>query len=187
MSLIVLGLQIVLALVFVTAAIAKAQQAESFLAALRLSHLPEPIARGLAVAVPLLELLVAFWLILAAPAGVPLAFLAAAAMLVAFTAWMGWVQARRLRVRCACFGAGDGEVGQATIGRNIGFIVLAVLGWLLSSRTMSPLPGASPELLATVVAIALSLALVQALRLAWPELVLDYERFQRRGAAIEGE
>jgi len=185
---ILLALQVALALVFVASAAAKALRSDEFVAALRLSHLPEPIVLVTAVAVPALELVLAFWLVLAAPGQTPAAFLAAAALLFAFTAWMGWVEARRLRVRCGCFGADGGEVGPQTIARNAGLLALALGGWVLSSRSASPLPGPSTELFATAVAVAFSVALVQALRLAWPRMVIDYEAFQRRGtAAFEGE
>jgi len=187
LSLIVLALQVGLALVFVAAATAKALRSDEFVAALRLSHFPEPVALLLAVVVPTLEVVLAFWLVLASPDRLPLAFLAAAALLAAFTLWMGWVEVRRLRVRCGCFGGNGGEVGPGTIARNAGLLVLAGAGWLASSRVASPLPGPSPELLATAVALALSVALLQALRLAWPHLVIDYEGFQRQGAAVEGE
>ena len=188
MTWIVLVLQLVLALVFVAAAAAKALRSDEFVAALRLSRLPEPVALLTAVAVPALEVVLAFWLVLATPERLPVAFLAAAALMLAFTAWMGWVEARRLRVRCGCFGAGEGEVGPRTIGRNAVLLALALVGWVVSSRAVSPLPGPSAELLATLAAIALSVALLQALRLAWPQMVIDYEAFQRRNAAaFEGE
>lgn len=188
MTWIVSALQIVLALVFVGAGAAKALRPEEFVAALRLSHLPGPVALFTAVVVPSLEVLLAFWLILATPDRLPVAFLAAAALLLAFTGWMGWVEARRLHVRCGCFGADGGEVGPRTIARNLGLLALALTGWGVASRVASPLSGLSVELLATTVAVALCVALLQALRMAWPQMVIDYESFQRRGAtALEGE
>jgi dienelactone hydrolase/uncharacterized membrane protein YphA (DoxX/SURF4 family) len=187
-SIAVLALQLALALVFVASAAAKVLRSDEFVAALRLSHLPEPIAVLTAVAVPALEIGLAFWLVLAPPDRVPSAFVAAGALLIAFTVWMGWVEARRLRVRCGCFGAGGGEVGPRTIARNLGLLALALTGWGVASRVASPLSGLSVELLATMVAVALCVALLQALRMAWPQMVIDYESFQRRGAtALEGE
>ena len=187
MPVIVLVLQVVLALVFVAAATAKALRSDEFVAALRLSHLPEPVALILAWGVPLLEAALAFWLMLSPPAQLPLAFAAAALLLAAFTLWMGWVEARALHVHCGCFGGNGGEVGRATIARNLGLLVVAGIGWIAASNAISPLPGASPDLVATVVAVGLSVALLQALRLAWPHLAISYDAFQRQSAAVEGE
>jgi hypothetical protein len=125
-------------------------------------------------------------LVLAPPDRVPSAFVAAGALLIAFTIWMGWVEARRLRVRCGCFGGGGGEVGPRTIARNGGLLALAAAGWAVAARAPSPLPGPSPELLAVAVAAALAVALLQALRLAWPQMVVDDASFRRRGAAALG-
>jgi hypothetical protein len=187
MTWIVSALQIVLALVFVGAGAAKALRPEEFVAALRLSHLPGPVALFTAVVVPSLEVLLAFWLILATPDRLPVAFLAGAALLLAFTGWMGWVEARRLHVRCGCFGADGGEVGPRTIARNVGLLALTLVGWFASSRVASPLPGPSAEAFATVAAVALIVALLQAFWVARPQMVLDYEAFRQRGAALEGE
>jgi hypothetical protein len=98
MTWIVSALQIVLALVFVGAGAAKALRPEEFVAALRLSHLPGPVALFTAVVVPSLEVLLAFWLILATPDRLPVAFLAGAALLLALRA--GWGGSRRADSTC---------------------------------------------------------------------------------------
>ena len=120
-------------------------------------------------AVPALELTLALALLLA-PARLPLAFGVAALVLGAFTAWMGWVRARRLRVRCGCFGPGGGYVGPRTIGRNLLLLGLALAGLVLAGQTRSPLPGPSLAMAVTVTSLGLCLALLLALRrLAAPD------------------
>ncbi len=111
-------------------------------------------------------------------------FLASAGLLAAFTIWMGWISSRRLRVRCGCFGGDGGEVGPRTLLRNAVLLVVAAVGWVLAERVASPLPGPSWEAVATAVALALSIALVQALRMVWPNLVVTYEHLQGGGAGI---
>lgn len=179
-------IQIALAVVFVAAAAGKALRADEFAAALRLSHLPEPVVRPLAALVPALEVALAFWLVLAAPRALPLAFAAAAALLAAFTVWLGWVRARGLRVRCGCFGLGGGVIGPAALGRNTVLLGLALVGWGLASRVATPQPGPTWETGTAALAAGLAVALIQAGRLVWPELAVSFDRLQRQQAA-EGE
>ncbi len=183
MPFVLLVLQVAIAGMFVAAAAAKLLRADEFVAALRLSYLPEWTIRPLAVAVPTLEVALAFWLVLAAPGDVAAAFLACAGLLAAFTLWMAWISSRRLSIRCGCFGGNGGEVGPRTLLRNAVLLVAALVGWTLATRAASPLPGPSWEAVATAVALALSIALVQALRMVWPHLVVTYEHLQG-GAGI---
>lgn len=184
MPFVLLVLQVALAGMFVAAAAAKLLRADEFVAALRLSYLPEWTIRPLAVAAPTLEVALALWLVLASPTGVAGAFLACAALLAAFTLWMAWVRSRRLRVRCGCFGGNGGEVGPRTLLRNAVLLVAALAGWALAERVASPLPGPSWEAAGAAIALALSIAMVQALRMVWPHLVVTYERLQDGGAGL---
>ncbi len=81
-----------------------------------------PAAVGVvAVAVVTAEAATAAGLVL--PVGWPLGLAAAALLLVAFAAGIGYALRRGLRVRCRCFGASGGELGAAELVRNV---VLAV-------------------------------------------------------------
>jgi Methylamine utilisation protein MauE len=132
------------------------------------------------VAVPALELTLALALLLAPARWLPLAFGATALLLGAFTAWMGSVRARRLRVRCGCFGLGGGYVGPGTIGRNLLLLALTLAGLVLAGHTQSPLPGPSLAMAVTVTSLGLCLALLLGLRAAWPHLILSFEQYQAR-------
>jgi hypothetical protein len=88
-----------------------------------------------------------------------------------------------LRVRCGCFGGDGGEVGPRTLLRNAVLLAAALAGWALAARVASPLPGPSWEAAGAAVALALSIALVQAARLVWPHLVVTYERLRDGGIA----
>ena len=179
------ALQVVLAGTFFLAAIGKLLRSDEFVSALRLSRLPEGAVGVLAVAVPVVEAGLGLWLLLAGPDVTSLPFAASLALLALFTAWMGWVRARRFRVRCGCFGPNGGEVGAATIGRNLGLLALAGLGWLGSLSVVSALPGPSLSMVAVAAGFAMSIALVAALRFAWPHLTLTEDRL--RVGATAGE
>ncbi len=185
MSLALAALQIVLAGTFFLAAVSKLLQSDEFLSALRLSHLPEGLVRALGYLFPALEAGLAFWLLVASPDAVAVAFAAAFAVLAVFTLWMGWVRMRRLSVRCGCFGPNGGEVGLATIGRNVGLMVLAAIGWLLARGAESALPGPSLAMAGSAVAGGLVISMAAALRFAWPHLTLSEDRLRTGGTAGE--
>ncbi len=190
MSWLLLALQVILSVTLLVAATEKTLRSEEFFAALRLSHLPAGSIAPIGAAVPLVELTLALALLLAPARWLPLAFLAAALVLGAFTAWMGWVRARRLRVRCGCFGPGGGQVGPRTIGRNLLLLVLALAGLVLAGQTRTPLPGPSLAMAVTVTSLGVCLALLLALRAAWPHLIFSFERYEsqaRQAVATEGE
>ena len=186
MSWLLLALQVILSAVLLVAATKKTLRLDEFFAALRLSHLPAGAIAPVGVAVPALELTLALALLLAPAPWLTFAFLAAALTLGAFTAWMGWVSVRRLRVRCGCFGPGGGHVGPGTIGRNLLLLALALGGVILTGQTRSPLPGPSLAMAVTVTSIGVCLALLVALRTAWPHLILSVEQFQARQAGMPG-
>jgi hypothetical protein len=177
------ALQVVLAGTLFLAAVGKLLRSEEFVAALRLSHLSDGVVSVLALLVPALEAGFAAWLILASPTWLAAAFGATVALLTVFTSWMVWVRARRLHVRCGCFGPNGGEVGAATIGRNLGLIVLAGLGWALSFSVASRLEGPSLWMALIVIAYALSITMISALRFAWPHFTLTDDRLRVGGEA----
>ncbi|MCC6312803.1 MAG: hypothetical protein IT337_02220, partial [Thermomicrobiales bacterium] len=84
-SMLVFALQVLLAAMLFAAAAGKALRSDEFLAALRLSHLPDAAALPLAVAVPVAEAALGFWLLLARPTQLPAAFAASGALLLLFT------------------------------------------------------------------------------------------------------
>ena len=190
MSWLLLALQVILSAVFLVAATEKTLRSEEFFAALRLSRLPAGSIAPVGVAMPVLELMLALALLLAPARWLPLAFVATALILGAFTAWMGWVRARRLRVRCGCFGPGGGLVGPGTIGRNLLLLAVALGGLVLAGQTRTPLPGPSLPMAVTVTSLGACLALLIALRAAWPHLILNFEHLQyqaRQALAADGE
>ncbi len=190
MSWLLLALQAILSAVLLVAATEKTLRSEEFFAALRLSHLPAGAVAPIGVAVPALELTLALALLLAPARWLPVAFVATALVLGAFTAWMGWVRARRLRVRCGCFGPGAGHVGPRTIGRNLLLLALALGGLVLAGQTRTPLPGPSLAMVVTVTSLGVCLALLLALRAARPHLIFSFERYEsqaRQAVATEGE
>jgi uncharacterized membrane protein YphA (DoxX/SURF4 family) len=187
MSWVMLAILVVLSALFVVAATGKLLNADDFVTALRLSRLPERTIAPLAVVVPVLEMLLALALVLAPARRLPVAFAAAGLMLAIFTLWMGWIHARRLRVRCGCFGGGGAEIGPRSIGRNLLLLLMAVGGLVLTSRTSSPLPPPTLPFVVAVTSLAMCLALAQTLHHAWPHLITTYERYQAKHASASGE
>lgn len=183
MSWFLLALQLALAVVLFLAAVGKALRSEEFLAALRLSHLPTRLVSPLGVAVPVLELALAAALLLAPDPALPTVLGLTILLFAAFTVWMGWVRANRLRVRCGCFGVGGAEVGTRSMVRNAGLVALAVAALVLAARADSPLPGPSFALVVAVTSFGMCLALLEGLRVAWPQLVVSFDRLQAREAA----
>jgi hypothetical protein len=111
-----------LAAVFVWAAVAKlrapGRTARSFEA------LQLPLARPLALGVPVLELVVAALLVLAPPVGGA----AAVALLAAFTALLALQVRAGSTVACGCFGsAGTEPVGAADLVRNAALLLGAIV------------------------------------------------------------
>jgi hypothetical protein len=186
LSWLLLALQVILSVAFLVAAVEKTLRSEEFFAALRLSHLPAGAIGPIGVTVPVIELMLALALLLAPTGWLPLAFGAAVLVLGAFTGWMGWVLAHRLRVRCGCFGPGGGYVGTRTIGRNLLLLALALGGVVLAGQTGTPLPGPSLAMAVTVTSFGACLALLVALRAAWPHLMLSFERYQARQTGTTG-
>jgi hypothetical protein len=186
LSWLLLALQVILSVVLLVAATEKILRSEEFFAALRLSHLPAGSIAPIGVSVPALELTLALGLLLAPARWLPLAFGASALVLGAFTAWMGWVRARRLRVHCGCFSPGGGHVGPRTIARNLLLLALALGGLMLAGQTRSPLPGPSLAMAVTVTSLGVCLALLLALRTVWPHLILSFEQYQARQIVTTG-
>ncbi len=186
-SWLLLVIQLVLSAVLLLAGAGKMLRSEEFAAALRLSHLPAVLVRPLGVVVPVLELGVALALVLTTPRWLPVALGAASALLAAFTAWMGWVWARGLRVRCGCFGVGDAKVGGRSIARNLLLLLLALGGVGLARRVDSPLSDPSVWLVIAATAAGMFVALLVALRAALPALALNLDRLPSATDAAQGE
>lgn len=182
MSWLLLAVQIALAVVLILAATGKLLRADEFGAALRLSHLPEVLVAPLAVVVPILELGLGLALLLAPDGVLPVALGATAALLACFTLWMGWVRAKKLRVRCGCFGTGDREIGVRSLGRNALLLGVALIGLFLAGRVEAPASGPSLPMAVAVTSVGLCLALLQGLRAAWPHLALTFDRLEAREA-----
>jgi hypothetical protein len=186
MSWLLLALQLLLGGVLFLAATGKAWQPEAFAAALRLSHLPSRLIRSLSIVIPALELGLALALVLSTPRTLPIALGATALLLGIFTAWMVWIRANHLRVRCGCFGPGGTEVGRRTIARNGLLILLATAAAVLAGRTESVLPTPSFWMVVTVTTVSVCLALLVALREVAPHFVFTLEQLQERQALAAG-
>ena len=175
MQYVLVVIQVVTAATFLVSGVSKVLRPDELSAALRLSHVPSPIARA-ATSVPLVEIALSLLVVLLTGTALTVAFGAAVALLVGFTGWMAWILARGLRVRCGCFGSSGSEVGRQTLLRNGLLIAIAAAGLALAWSSDTALPSFSIWTLATASAIGLVGAVVVALVRAWPALVLTMAR-----------
>ncbi len=130
---IVLGLRLVIAAVFVAAAVPKLLDPVAFAQDIENYHAtPESLIGPLAVALPVLELVVAAALITGVHA--PGAALVAAVMLLVFAGGMAQAIARGIDLDCGCFGtATETQVSGLTITRNL-LLTLACVPIVLARR-----------------------------------------------------
>ena len=123
---ILLGLRLVLAAVFVVAAVAKLTDREGARRSLVDFGVPAGLAPVVALGLPLAELLLAAGLVVSVTAWV--AALAAAGLLAAFSVAVGLAVARGRESDCHCFGGLSTErVGPGTLARNLALLALAAL------------------------------------------------------------
>ena len=188
LSWLLLALQVILSVVLLVAATEKTLRAEEFFAALRLSHLPAGAIAPIGIAVPALELTLALALLLAPARWLPLG--SSQPPSSSPHSPPGW--AGCARASCACVAAASapamGNVGPRTIGRNLLLLALALAGLVLAGQTRTLLPGPSLEMAVTVTSLGGCLALLLALRAAWPHLILSFDQYRaRRAGAIDAE
>jgi hypothetical protein len=90
--------------------------------------------------------------------------LTAAALLMSFTLWIGYMLLKNIRVRCGCFGRQSEPISWSTVLRNICLVVVAVTGAALTALTDEGFPTVSREFLVTATSLGAATALLVALR-----------------------
>jgi hypothetical protein len=172
-ALVLLGVQLAVSGLFLVAASGKILNSADFTTAISASGIRTPFVRPIAFGIILLEALVSVTVLLGDRHIVAVAFIVSAAFLLATTAWIAWVRARGLRLRCGCFGSGQAEIGKRTILRNVALLAVVCGGLSLSLAGVSILtPPPSVNLLALIVSSELIGLLVIAFAHARSALVL---------------
>src|SRR5262245_54919614 len=134
MTLVLLGVRLLLALVFVIAGAAKLRTRSAFMQALTDFGVPQALVPGAALAIPLLELSTAALLIPSASAR--LGAVTSLVLLSVFTIAVASNLARGKKPDCGCFGSATSEpIGGITLLRN--GILLALTTLLLIAGTDS--------------------------------------------------
>ncbi|MBN9621607.1 MAG: hypothetical protein J0H06_01415, partial [Actinobacteria bacterium] len=160
-----LVLRLVLAAVFVVAAIGKARDQAGTRHSLESFGVPRGLAPAAAVALPVVELAIAVALVPVATAW--WAGVAALVLLVAFTVALVIGLTRGVEAECHCFGAVSSRpVGPATIARNLVLVALAAVLVAAGSHTpgnsavawIGDLDPGELVLLGTVVVLAVAVA-----------------------------
>lgn len=169
--------QVMLSTVLAVAVVGKFLSSEQFEGVLRRSYVPERLIRPVVVTIPVAEITLAVALVMTNGVRLVASMAATAGLLGVFTVWMVWAIIRRpgyAPLMCGCFGAGRGEIGLGSLGRNIVLLVVAIGGLALSISTASPLPGPSLHMVIVASSLGLALALIVALRFGLPGLVIDH-------------
>jgi putative oxidoreductase len=141
---VLLGLRIVLAGLFVWAAVPKLIDPGEFALAIQNYRLvPDALVGHLAVFVPAFELVIALGLVLGSyQRG---AALLATLMLLVFALAMGQARWRGIDLSCGCFGAAlEGKVSWLTVARTFGLSVLAAAVLLLAHKLARTEPPPQP-------------------------------------------
>jgi methylamine dehydrogenase accessory protein MauD len=158
----VLAIRVLLAAVFVTAAVAKTARRRGTPAALRAFGVPSSAAQPVGWLLPAAELVVAVALLPVALARY--GALAAATLLAVFTTAVAYQLARGRQPACNCFGqVHSAPIGKSTLLRNAGLLALAVVAAVYGWRQPGPSAVAwlGEPLQAAIAALAL-LAAVEA-------------------------
>jgi len=185
MAFLLLACQVVLAVVLLVAATGKLLNSEQLAAALRLSHIPKALITPLMALTPILELCLAFGLVLSTPHLLPLAMAGTVGLLSVFTIWMLTVYNRGLRLRCGCFGPGRADIGLGTILRNCLLIALSVGGFVLSLYTHSLFPVPSFWMIVTALSLGMCVMLLWSLQQAKAALILSMAQLRQTEANTE--
>jgi len=182
MEIVLLGARLVLAAVFLAAALGKLSDRSGFRRTLADFGVSAGPARVAGTALPLVEFVVAVALVV--PGSARWGGLVAAALLLAFCAGVGRALARGETPECNCFGrVRSRPVDRATLARNLLFVSLAafvaVAGW--EDAGASPTAwadGISGGEVAVVIALA-ALALAIALHVSF-----SYQLFKQNGRLV---
>ena len=186
MSTVLGGIQVILAVVLIAAAGGKLVRGPELVGALRLSGVPQRFARVLSPLVPAVELVIGTLLLITRGVALSLSLASAALLLTAFSGWLVWVRAKRLGVRCGCFGASNNEVTGATIARNVVLVAAAATGSIVATGEASPLPEVNVYYLMAVGCLTAIVLLGAAFNQVRPHLVLSLEQMKRRRDMASG-
>ncbi len=170
---ILLFCQVVLAVVLLVAATGKFINSEQLAVALRLSHISKALITPIVVLLPILELSLAFGLLLSTPRWLSLVMASTVGLFSVFTLWMLTVYIRGLKLRCGCFGAGGSDIGLHTLLKNTLLIAFSVGGLVLSFYVQSPLPILSFWLVVVVLSLGMCVVLLWSLQQAKTALILS--------------
>jgi hypothetical protein len=164
--------QLGLAAVFVAAGAGKMLGGDSFVAALRLTHLPSGLVQILRLCLPPTELALAIALLLMRGTALVVAMLVAGGLLAIFAVWTTWIVVKGVRVTCGCFGSRDSAVTLRSAIRNGCLAVGALAGGVLARGHTTPIGPVSLELVLIVGSAVVVAMLALALQRVWPALVL---------------
>jgi putative oxidoreductase len=184
---ILLAAQLGLAAVFVAAGAGKMLGGDSFVAALRLTHLPPVLVQVLRRCLPPAELALAIALLLTRGTALVVVMLLASGLLAIFALWTTWIVVKGVRVTCGCFGSRDSTVTPRSAIRNGCLAVAALVGGALARGHTTPIAPVSLELVLIVGSAVVVAMLVLALQRVWPALVLtdrDLQELLEREAQV---
>lgn len=140
MMYVLLGCQLILAVVLCLAAISKLLYPQVFIRAIRISAVPKFLVYPIAISIIIVELELALGLIFSTTWLLPMAFVGTFLLLGIFTFWLILAYRRDSSIKCGCFGGSNTPVNKQSIVRNIIFMGLSLLGFFSTHLSSSILP-----------------------------------------------
>ncbi len=130
-------LRLIVAAVFVFAAVPKISSPVGFAQSIYYYHLaPSIVINSMAIVLPWLELFCAAALLIPSRAR-RAAYALTAGMLIIFTGAIIISLARGLDISCGCFSANGGgqQIGVLKVAENTGLLVAVIIPWIIDART----------------------------------------------------
>lgn len=158
MAYFLVGLQTLVAVVFVASTVGKLRSASAYAGFVAATRRLAPVRRHRRLAGAVVAAEAAVPVLLAVPVTVPLGFGLAGLLLAGFTAGILMALRRRESAPCNCFGASGAPLGYGQVVRNMVLAAVAGTG-LLTALASGGMPG-SPGVFAAVVAGGLLALLV---------------------------
>jgi Methylamine utilisation protein MauE len=132
--------QLILSVTFGMSALAKAVQPAAFVQSLRSAGLHLFTASILRDAIPVIEIILAGFLISGSHVALSAGLYGTIVVLMAFTAWISWLLVRRPGSTCGCFGARQRQLRPTSLIRNALLMAVAVGALAAARQAASPLP-----------------------------------------------
>lgn len=158
MSYILLLCQITLSFILFVASSGKLFYPQQFFASIEVSGVPRYFVLPAVLTTISVELELALSLLFSTAQSLIVSFVGTFLLLGVFTVWMFSVSVHHVDIKCGCFGISYAKVGIKSIIRNLLFMGMAAVGFVIALSTPSILP--SPSLWTSIIAAMLMIGVI---------------------------